>query len=63
MKTRKGRPPALKHAVRVTLTLDRATVSQARALGEGNLSAGVRKAVAALLKESHSPDPALPLTA
>lgn len=32
-------------AVRVLVTLDAATVAKARALGDGNLSRGVRRAV------------------
>lgn len=42
---RKGRPPLPGGAVRVNLTLDRRTIERARALGDGNLSAGIRKAV------------------
>jgi len=41
-----GRPAAMKDAKRVNLMLDAETIAKASALGNGNVSAGVRSAVA-----------------
>ncbi len=40
-----GRPAYLKAGGRVSLYLDAETVERARKLGDGNLSAGIRRAI------------------
>ena len=42
-----GRPRILQGVVRATITLDRATAEKAERIGNGKLSPGVRKAIAA----------------
>jgi hypothetical protein len=44
--------PALEGGRRVNVTLDEATIVQAKALGSGNLSAGVREAVRRILEKT-----------
>lgn len=46
---RLGRPPEIESGRRVNLWLDAASVERAEALGGGNVSAGVRKALATIL--------------
>lgn len=40
-----GRPVEVEGARRVNVTLDAATIGAAKRIGDGNLSAGIRKAV------------------
>lgn len=45
VKAKKGRPPFLKNAKRVTYYLDGPSVKRARKIGQGNISAGIREAL------------------
>ena len=49
VKRKPGRPALApdQRAVRAQVSLDQATIDQAREMGEGKLSAGIRRAVAA----------------
>ena len=45
-KRKPGRPKVLKDGSRVNVFLDRATIDKAKRIGQGELSAGLRQAVA-----------------
>lgn len=49
-----GRPVALKGGKKITLYLDAETIKKARSLGDGNISAGIRKSVAICSVSSQS---------
>ena len=43
----KGRPPTVRSGRRVNVFLDERTIERARLLGEGSISAGIRRALSA----------------
>lgn len=43
---RQGRPPLLRDGQRVNVYLDAKSIARAKALGQGNVSEGIRKALA-----------------
>ena len=49
-----GRPAEVKHPCQKTVSLDLATIERAREIGDGNISAGIRRAVASFYSDKRS---------